>query len=330
MNSHSDIIVTLIRRPIHGWILITLAVLVGFACASAGFAQAPATQQRLYSSPEDAMNDLIGAVKSRDRDALRQIFGPEIRNLVSDDSVQQTNDFDAFTDAVTAKASLVSEGGDKRTMVIGEGEWPFPVPIIKRSDKWLFDTGSGVDELLTRRIGRNETSTILTCKAYALAQWDYFLDGDWDEDLVHEFAQKFISDPGKRDGLYWPSTDGDDPSPLGPLVANARFEGYSARDRAVNQKPMPFHGYYFKILKGQGPAAPGGRYSYVINGNMIGGFAAVAYPANYGVSGVMTFIINQQGRVYQKDLGVNTATITAGLTEYNPDASWKLIDQVDK
>jgi DUF2950 family protein len=332
MNSRSDIFVTLVLRPIHRWILITLAVSIGFAGAftESTRAQAPATPQRQYSSPEAAMDDLIAAVKSRDRDALRQIFGPDVQSLVSDDSVQQTNEFDAFADAVTAKSSLASDGADKRTMVIGNEEWPFPVPIVKRSDKWRFDTRAGVDELLTRRIGRDEMATILTCRAYALAQWDYFLDSDWDGDGVHEFAQKLISSTGQRDGLYWPTTENDDPSPLGPLVAQARFEGYSARDRAANQKATPFHGYYFKILRGQGPAAPGGRYTYVINGNMIGGFAAVAYPANYGVSGVMTFIINQQARVYQKDLGVNTATIAPGLIEYNPDASWKLVDQIEK
>ena len=192
----------------------------------------------------------------------------------------------------------------------------------------MFDTPAGVEEILVRRIGENELDTVLFCKAYAVAQWEYFLEGDWDNDLVQEFAQKFLSSPGQKDGLYWPTVLGEDPSPLGPLVALAKSEGYSAKDATGKMKKVPFHGYYFKMLTTQGPYAPGGKFSYIINGNMIAGFALIAYPYAYGTSGVSSFIVNQQGRVYEKNLGSQTEAIVNAMTEYNPDKTWKpVIDE---
>ena len=169
---------------------------------------------------------------------------------------------------------------------------------------------------------------MLTCKVYAVAQWEYFLEGDWDNDLVHEFAQKFASSPGQKDGLYWPTREGEDPSPLGPLVASARTEGYRAKDATGMIRKIPYHGYYFKILTAQGLSAPGGKFGYIINGNMIPGFALIAYPSAYGTSGVSSFIVNQQGRVYEKNLGSQTEAIVNAMTEYNPDKTWKpVIDE---
>jgi hypothetical protein len=191
----------------------------------------------------------------------------------------------------------------------------------------MFDTDAGVHELAARRIGDNELSTILTCKVIAVAQWEYFFEGDWDNDLVPEFAQRVLSSQGQKDGLYWPTAESQSPSPLGPLVALARKEGYtSTRDKAGNVQAPPYHGYFYKLLKSQGPSAPGGRYGYVINGNMIAGFAVVAWPSNYGSTGVKTFIVNQLGRVYEKDLGPKTDSIARAMTEYNPDPSWAVSD----
>lgn len=288
------------------------------------------TSQKTYASPEEAMNDLIAATKAKDMASLGKIFGPGVKDLVSGDPVQQKAEFEDFSDNITRKAQL-SKGSDESYVInIGDQEWPFPVPIVKSGDKWAFDTEAGVDELVARRVGENELDTINVCKAYAVAQWEYFFEGDWDGDLVQEFAQKFISSKGEKDGLYWPSGEYETLSPMGPLMDMAYSEGYRAKDKAGNIKPTPYHGYHYRILKAQGPYAPGGRYNYVINGNMIGGFALVVYPAKYDSSGIMTFIVNQQGRVYQKDLGSNTEAIAKSLTEYNPDPSWKPVLEGDE
>lgn len=279
--------------------------------------------QKIYASPDEAMNDLIAATKAKDMPALGKIFGPGVKDLVSGDPVQQKDEFEDFSNKITRKAQLSKKSDESYVINIGDEDWPFPVPIVKQGDKWAFDTKAGVDEILTRRIGENELDAIMVCKAYALAQWEYFLEGDWDNDLVQEFAQKFISTKGQRDGLYWPSGEYETLSPMGQLMDTAYSEGYRARDKAGNTRNTPYHGYYYRILKAQGPSPPGGRYSYVINGNMIGGFALVAYPAKYDSSGVMTFIVNQQGRVYQKDLGPNTEAVAKAMMEYNPDPSWK-------
>ncbi len=287
------------------------------------WAQTP-PPQKLYASPDEALADLVAAAKIQDRARLHEIFGPDVNDLLSPDPVQQSQDFASFTAQVAVKTQLVKADDSKYTFNIGDGDFPFPVPIVRSGDRWRFDTREGIDELLTRRIGENETRTILTCRAYAAAQWDYFQDGDWDNDLVHEYAQKFISSPGQKDGLYWPTSSLEDPSPLGALVVRASVEGYSRkRDAQGNAQQTPYHGYYFRILKAQGSHAPGGAHGYVVNGNMLGGFALVAYPAKYGSTGVMSFIVNQQGRVYQKDLGANTATVAAALSAYDPDPSWK-------
>jgi hypothetical protein len=191
---------------------------------------------------------------------------------------------------------------------------------------------------LNRRIGENELSAIATCRAYVLAQWEYFTEGDHDNDGVAEYAEHFSSAPGQKDGLYWETAQGEKPSPMGSLVAAARLEGYTntgkgrqaeaakEKDKAPHQR-TPYHGYYFRILKSQGPHAPGGKYSYIINGNMIAGYALIAYPDKWGSSGVMTFIVNQQGRVYQKNLGADTAKIAAAIKDYDPDSTWKLVNE---
>jgi hypothetical protein len=202
-------------------------------------------------------------------------------------------------------------------LVYGDDDFPFAIPIVKKGEQWHFDTDAGRSEILARRIGRNELATIQVCLAYVDAQREYG-STDRDGDGLFEYAQKFRSTPGKEDGLYWPSEPGQPESPLGELVADARSEGYAGKPQG-----SPYHGYLFKLLKAQGPHAEGGAYDYVVRGNMIGGFALVAYPAQYGVSGIMTFVVNHDGVVYSKDLGPNTTKLAAAMTRYDPDSSWK-------
>jgi hypothetical protein len=207
---------------------------------------------------------------------------------------------------------------------LGYDLWPFPIPIVKKDGGWFFDTSVGKDELLNRRIGKNELATLPVMRAYVDAQREY-ASADRDDSEVLKYAQRLVSSPGKHDGLYWPPESDEDESPLGPLVAFAQVEGYSPEMREEDEVERgPYHGYYFKILTRQGKHAPGGKYNYVINGNMIGGFALVAWPAAYGDSGIMTFIVNQRGRVYQKDLGPRTSKIARKRSEYDPDPSWKV------
>jgi hypothetical protein len=218
------------------------------------------------------------------------------------------------------KVDLVDQSGSRKLLQLGDDGWPFPIPLVQESGRWFFDTEAGEEEILNRRIGRNESGTIQVCHAYVDAQREY-ASQDRDGDKVLEYAQKLASSEGKTDGLYWPTELNGQISPLGPLVADARGEGY--RKDSASDGPQPFHGYFFKILTRQGKNAPGGKYDYVINGNMIGGFAMVAWPAAYGDTGIMTLIVNQQGIVYQKDLGPGTAKTANKMTEYDPDPTWK-------
>ena len=291
-------------------------------------AQQKAETQTVFASPEEAMKTLVEAAKAKDRAALGEIFGPSsLQQLLSGDPVQDNREMDQFAAAVEKSAKLERVNDAKFTLTIGERNWPFPIPIVKEESRWRFDTRAGADEILNRRIGENELSAILTVRAYVLAQWQYFTEADADKDGVAEYAQKFISSPGKKDGLYWDTVEGEKPSPLGSLVGAARAEGYGRKSDSSAPKRAPYHGYYFKILTRQGAHAPGGKYSYIINGIMIAGHALVAYPDKWGSSGVMTFIVNQQGRVYQKNLGPKTAEIANAMTEYNPDPSWQLVKE---
>ena len=303
----------------HACLVMALAtsVLASAICVSGQTAQT-------FASPDDAVKGLVAAARAHDRAALDRLLAPEAKRLRSSDPVEENKELARFVARADEKTELEKVNDSQYSVEFGNDGWSFPVPIVKRGDAWAFDASQGVHELLLRRIGHNELDTILVCATYAVAQWDYFLDGDWNNDGVQEFAQKLISSPGQKDGLYWPNPEGADASPLGPLVAHARNEGYRGeREAAGNIKPTPFHGYHLKILKAQGPSAPGGAHSYVINGRMISGFALVAYPAVYGSSGVMTFIVSQQGKVYQKNLGPNSEKIAQAMTVYNPDGSWE-------
>jgi len=320
--------------------LLTIAV---FAAGGLLFApsrvHAQTSGQSTFSSPDEALQALVSAATAKDRTALAKLFGSEYDKLLSGDQVEDDKDLNDFAAAVQESAKLQKNSDSNDTVVVGKDSWPTPIPVVQKDGKWFFDTKAGLDEVFNRRIGENELSAIETCRAYAVAQWEYYTEGDWDHDGVIEYAQHLISSPGKHDGLYWETSEGDKLSPLGKFVAAARTEGYGPNDptpgaagkggsekEAPTLEQAPFHGYYVKILTRQGAHAPGGKYSYVINGNMIAGYALVAYPAKWGNSGVMTFIVNQQGRVYEKNLGANTAKIAATMTEYDPDPTWKRVE----
>jgi len=315
------------------FLFVIAAVLAVLADTSLLHAQDSA--QQTFSSPQEAMQALVQAAQAKDRAALDKIFGPAAQELLSGDPVEDAKDLDDFSKGVQESAQLKRESDSKSTLTIGQNNWPFPVPIVKQGDRWVFDTKAGSQEILDRRIGENELSAITTCRAYVVAQWEYFTHDDWGHDGVAAYAPRFISTPGQHDGLYWETAPDEAPSPLGALVAEARAEGYGSKNASTQNNTddsdssgghHPFHGYYFKILMRQGPHAPGGEYNYIINGNMIAGHALVAYPDKWGNSGVMTFIVNQQGRVYEKNLGPNTDTLAASMTEYDPDVTWKLVD----
>jgi hypothetical protein len=218
------------------------------------------------------------------------------------------------------KTRIETSGENKTILHVGNNDWPFPIPLVKTGEHWQFDAEQGRQEILNRRIGRNELSVVAAMRGYVEAQFEY-ANLDRDGDGVSEYAQKLHSEPGKFDGLFWEAGDGQPQSPLGPLFAKAKAEGYKAPE--ATEELAPFHGYYYRILKGQGAAAPGGKYDYIINGNMIAGLGLFAFPAQYGSSGIMTFVVNHQGKVYQKDLGPKTAEVAEKLDEYNPDSTWQ-------
>ncbi len=316
--------------------LVFLTVLVAvFVLGNLAILHAQDTTQETFSSPQLAMQALVQAAQAKDHAALDKIFGPAAQQLLSGDPVEDAKDLDDFSKGVQQSAQLKQQSDSKYTLTIGQNNWPFPVPIVKQGEQWVFDTKAGSQEILDRRIGENELSAITTCRAYVVAQWEYFTHADWGHDGVAAYAPRFISTPGQHDGLYWETAPDEAPSPLGSLVAEARAEGYGSQNAAAQNDAgggnssggrRPYHGYYFKILTSQGPHAPGGEYNYIINGNMIAGYALIAYPDKWGNSGVMTFIVNQQGRVYEKNLGADTDKIAAAITEYDPDVTWKLVD----
>lgn len=278
---------------------------------------------KVFATPEQAVAALDQAVSTTNRVALELLFGSASQALINPDVVQGDTELADFSAAFRSSNRLVPETDARMILEIGESAWPFPIPLVKVSDGWQFDTESGLEELLNRRVGRNELDVLRVLRAFVEAQREY-ASRDRDGDDVREYAQRLSSQPGLTDGLYWPFRLNGEVSPLGPLVAHAWSEGYTGRAEGTDPGPRPFHGYLFKPLLRQGKHAPGGKYDYVINGNMIGGFALIAWPAQYGDSGIMTFLVNQQGRVYQKDLGEDTDRIARKLKSYNPDSTWQI------
>jgi len=289
-----------------------IAAVLAFALASV------ANAQQSFKTAEEAADALVSAARAGDLKNLLTVLGRDGADIVSSgDPVADASARNRVVEAYDAKHQVVMEGTDKAVLVIGREDWPFPIPLVRKDGSWRFDTAAGRDEILYRRIGRNELDAIETCLAYVDAQQDYAEQGVAGNGV---YAQRIVSQPGKKDGLYWPAQSGADESPLGELAASAAAEGYRA-----GQQRAPYHGYYYKVLTRQGPDAPGGAMDYVVRGRMIGGFALVAYPAEYRNSGVMTFLVNHQGNVYEKDLGPNTARIAAGMTAFNPDKTWRRV-----
>ena len=312
----------------HGGIAFTIQILLLAvilplaACKKSDTPQKPSI--RVFASSEDAGNALLAAAKSGDQKALLDIFGPDSKEvLFSGDAVQDKNVGAAFVAAYEVMHRWRKMPGGDQTLLVGADNFAFPIPLKKNPQgEWFFDTAAGKDEILNRRIGRNELAIIGACAAVADAQAAYFVQPH-DGEKAKQYAAKFISDSGRQNGLYWKALDGQPASPLGPLAAFATAEGYSAKPEGHTA----FHGYYFHMLKGQTDKAPGGAKDYVVNGKMTGGFAFVAYPAEYGNSGVMTFIINQDGVLLQKDLGKATAETAIAMTEFDPDPSWTIVVQ---
>lgn len=283
-----------------------------FISMSAGLCYA--ADQKTFATPEEAVKALMSAVEANNQDELLAIFGPDGKDLVSSgDAVQDKNALASFVKSYKAKHVILKEGEKTRVLQVGTKGWELPIPIVLADGKWHFDTAAGEEELVYRRIGENELGAIAVCRGVIASQLDYAAVGH-DGLPAGIYAEKLRSDPGKHNGLYWEVAEGEAPSPAGPFLAVAAEEGY--------QKGDPYHGYYFHGLKAQGAAAKGGAKSYIVDGKLTGGAGVIAYPAQYKASGVMTFIVNQDGVVYQKDLGPNTTELAKAISEYNPDSTW--------
>jgi hypothetical protein len=281
-----------------------------------------ATTQRSFPSPEEAVKALIEALRVNDLQALQGIFGPDSEELIeSGDPVADKERRAQFVKLYEEKNSL-TQSGQGMEISIGNEEWPFPIPVVQKDGQWYFDTEAGRDEILARRIGKNELSAIQFCLAYVDAQREY-ASRDRDGDGLLTYALKFRSDEGQYNGLYWPAKEGEELSPLGELAATAQKQGYSGKPNT----PAPYLGYYYRILTSQGANAQGGAYDYLVREKLLGGFALVAYPANYQSTGVMTFIVNHTGQVYQKDLGETTEEAVQAMTLFDPDSSWQKVEE---
>ena len=310
--------------------------LIGAACAAAlaltpAFIEAqekkPAhapkaaqSAQHKYASADEAARALVQAARDQNAKELVAVVGPDSKGwLLSGDLVADADDWARFTAAYDEKNRLETSGDDRATLVVGNDDWSFPAPIVKQGNQWAFDAKAGHEEFLNRRVGRNELDAVQTLLAIVDAQREYAAS-DPDGNGYSDYAKRIASTPGKKDGLYWPTKENEPESPLGPLVAAASRQGYGKEGAP---KPAPYHGYYYRLLTSQGNDAPGGAYDYMVGDKLLGGFAVIAWPATYGVSGVMTFIVNHDGVVYEKDLGAQTGMAAAAVKQFNPDATWK-------
>jgi len=301
--------------------ILTAVIFIALMAATVSLAET--VKQRTFTSPEEAVKAVIEALISEDLNALEAIFGPGSWDfLTSGDPVADQSGHERFLKLYDEKNRL-EQTADKAVLSIGNEDWPFSIPMVKKDAVWRFDPEEGREEILARRIGQNEMSVIQVCLAYVDAQREYALK-DRDSDGFLEYAQEFRSDKGMKNGLYWEVKGDEEQSPLGSLFIAAQEKGYSGKSRGG--QPVPYHGYYYRILKGQGKDAPGGAYDYMVMGKMIGGFALAAYPAKYASSGVMTFIVNHGGVVYQKDLGLSTHQSAQAMTHFNPDSTWNKVE----
>ena len=302
----------------------TIALLAGAWSILNLQAQAePAVAQRLFATPDEAVKALQTAVEAKDKAMLLKIFGPQYQELSTGDKVQDANNAQHFAAVMAEGCNPVKEGDDKIILEVGTNNWPMPIPLVKTNGQWLFDTAAGKEEIINRHIGKDELHAVGVCRAYVTAQKQY-AEINVKSGGGAGYALKFKSSPGKKDGLYWPVAENEAASPFGPLVAEAHSEGYGNNKKGTG--PHPFHGYYFRILTRQGPAAPGGKMNYVSQGVLSEGFALVAYPEEWDQSGIMTFIVNQDGKVYQRNLGEKTSMIAGTMKEYNPDSDWTSVE----
>jgi Protein of unknown function (DUF2950) len=307
----------LLSTIISAFLLVGILVAAPFALPQSQSTSSPQASPRTFTTPQEAAAVLIKAASDYDVSALLQIFGADGEDIISTaDPVADKNRATQFAALAQTKHSIKTYKSNKAILVIGDDDWPFPVPLVKKAGKWSFDSKAGRNEILYRRIGANELNVIQICRGYVEAQVEY-ASAPHEGSTTPQYAQKIISSPGKQDGLYWENADGTPGGPISEKVAKAIQEGYSVDKRSA------YHGYYFKILKGQGPAAPLGRLDYVIQGAMIGGFALIAAPAEYGVTGVKTFIVSNDGVVYQKDLGPDTLNVAKQIELFNPDKTWQ-------
>lgn len=307
-------------QRLHIGKLARLAAIAIFVASSFKSVQAQQPRQKTFGGCEEASAALFAALQKDDQSALLDILGPAASTIISSgDQAEDNSNRQQFVEKYKEMHRLVREPDGKTTLYIGAENWPTPIPIAHNGKGWYFDTIASRKEILYRRIGKNELETVAVCRELVEAQKEYHAEP---HDGVKQYAPRFQSENGKRNGLYWKISDGEPESPVGPQLSLASGEQYANETTQL----QPFHGYYYRILKGQGRRAPGGAKTYIVRGNMTAGFAFVAYPAEYRSSGVMTFIVNQDGVVYQKDLGPGTAVRARAMTRYSPDASWKKVN----
>ncbi len=312
-----------LRMPRLRIALVVVGLVIAAGCAKKVEQEATAAG---FDTPEEAVSAFVAALEKRDLARLTTLLGPGAEELLnSSDDVQDAGDRAEFLAAYAAKKSIVDDGADRKILVIGEQDWPMPIPIVKRDGKWMFDGEAGIDELIYRRVGANELGAIAVARGFVDAQLEYASEGR-DGDPAGIYALKLVSDEGLHNGLYWPTADDEPPSPAGPFVAAAAEEGYR---KAEGDARNPYHGYYYRLLYAQGPNANGGARDYFKDGLLTEGFALVAWPADYGASGVMTFIVSQDGVVFQKDLGEETATAVESIQAFDPDSSWTAVTEED-
>jgi hypothetical protein len=313
-----------VRISIAGPLIALSALALAWLLVPLFAAAEDAATQQVFPTPAAAVSALVAADKADDIKTMSSILGPDADQVLSSgDPVADKNARDDFARRYQEMHRLAYDDQGRVILYVGAGNWPVPIPLLKKNGDWVFDTAAGKDELLYRRIGRNELFTIKVLEDLVQAQTEYASEAR-DGESSGQYARKILSDSGKHNGLYWEAAEGQPESPIGPLVASATAEGYK---RDSSGSPIPFHGYYYKVLTKQGRNAPGGAKNYVVHGKMTNGFAFLAYPAEYRASGVMTFMINQDGVIVQKDLGADTARLASAITEYNPDKTWQEVDE---
>jgi hypothetical protein len=305
------------RGPLARLVVVTAMGCFCLSLAFPAFKAAVGEPQLTFKTPEAAAKALVEACRKEDTKSLERILGADGNELIySGSEAQDKASRQVFAQASDEMLKILKSGPDRMVIQVGKNNWAMPIPIVKAGKSWHFDTAAGMEEILDRRIGHDELDAIQVCRAYVQAQREYF-SKDRDADDVLEYAQRITSTPGQTDGLYWPEAGQGERSPMGPLAAEA------ATERTPTRASTPYHGYYYKILTGQGPNAPGGAFSYLINGNMVAGFALLAYPAQYAGTGIVTFLVGPNGIVCQKDLGSKTEEVVKSFNVYNPDTAWK-------